>query len=226
MNIDILNDDNLLPSFIKNKAKLPWIQNKHTRTILVIDKIKLNHKIISDFVRNSQKFYMSQYFNTGLSEIYFLYSLIEALVKYRPLLQQVSLELPAHIVTLLKNIRESSVQYTDYHIANPDEYTKLPGKKKEDVLFLLSVQLIIDLTFIPGLKLNEISKSRKKESKLISHMDSSTLLSCTPFINETVSTKIKKNILEWIGEIMNSDKPLVMITATDYLLVAEELYNT
>ena len=225
MNIDILNDENLLLTFIKNKAEIPWIQNKHSRTILVMDKVKLNHKIISDFIGNSQKPNLSQYFNTGLSEIYLLYSLIEAIVKYRPLLQQIPLDLPPHIVTLLKNIRESSVQYTDYHLANPDEFTQLPNKKKEDVLFLLSMQLIIDITFIPGLKLSEISKSRKKENKIISHIDSSALLLSIPFINDTISTKLKNNILEWIKEIMNSGKPLVMISATDYLLTAEELYD-
>lgn len=222
--MELVNDSELLIKSIRNNGRIPW-DTTHKNIVAAMKKIQINYDIITQLLHNVQKQNLGQYFNNGLSHVYLFYTLVESVTNYILSAHNVEIGLPEHITNFLKDVRRCSSQYAYYHISNPDIYFSLNNKMKDNVIFLLSMQLLIDITFIPGITLRDDTNNKINKSKLFSQINKMPLFTEIMFLTDDVREKIKHDVNTWLNKIMNSDKPLIIFSASDFILLGKELFQ-
>lgn len=222
--MELVNDSELLIKSIRNSGRIPWDTN-HKNIVTAMKKIQINYDIITQFLHRVQKQNLGQYFNNGISHVYLFYTLVESVTSYILSAYNVEIELPLHITNFLKDVRRCSSQYVYYHISNPDIYISLNNKMKDNVIFLLSMQLLIDITFIPGIIIRDDANNKINQSKLFSQINKMSLFTELSFLRLDTREKIRHDVNGWLNKIMNSDKPLIIFSASDFILLGKELFQ-
>lgn len=222
--MDLINDEELLIKSIKNNGLIPW-RETHGNIFTTMQKIQRNYDTITNFMVFIEKHNTGHYFNNGLSQPYIFYNMVKSVVDYIFIVHNVEIKLPAHIINFLKDVRRCSAQYVEYHISHPDIFNSLNNKMKETVIILLSFQLLIDMTHLPLTQLRNTTNNKLDQPTLLSQINKMPLFTELPFLRQSTREKIRSDVASWLVKLTNEDKPLMLLSASEFILLGKELFE-